>query len=114
KLACFCAIPAIRNRAANLASELIATAVLVFEAGAIVSKAVSSPSALPPGLGAYLVSALIWGIGLSLGGTTGYAINPARDLGPRIAHAGLPIAGKDGSNWPYACVPVVGPIIGAT
>lgn len=114
KLACFCTIPAIRNRAANLASELIATAVLVFVAGAIISKAVASPTALPPGLGAYLVSALIWGIGLSLGGTTGYAINPARDLGPRIAHAVLPIAGKGNSDWPYAFVPIIGPFVGAT
>jgi glycerol uptake facilitator len=113
KLACFCTIPAIRNRATNLASEIIATAVLVFVAGAIVSKAVASPSALPPGLGAYLVASLIWGIGLSLGGTTGYAINPARDLGPRIAHAVLPIAGKGNSDWPYALVPIVGPAIGA-
>jgi glycerol uptake facilitator protein len=113
KLAVFCTIPAIRNRPANLASEIIATLVLVFVAGAIVSKAVASPSALPPGLGAYLVASLIWGIGLSLGGTTGYAINPARDLGPRIAHAVLPIAGKGDSDWGYAFVPIVGPAIGA-
>ncbi len=113
KLAVFCTIPAIRNRLANLVSEIIATLVLVFVAGAIVSKAVASPSALPPGLGAYLVASLIWGIGLSLGGTTGYAINPARDLGPRIAHAVLPIAGKGGSDWGYAFVPIVGPAIGA-
>ncbi len=113
KLACFCTIPAIRNRAANLISEAIASIVLVFVAGAIVSKAVASPTALPPGLGAYLVSALIWGIGLSLGGTTGYAINPARDLGPRIAHAVLPIPGKGNSDWHYAFVPILGPIIGA-
>ncbi|HTZ72290.1 MAG TPA: MIP/aquaporin family protein [Candidatus Aquilonibacter sp.] len=113
KLAVFCTIPAIRNRAANLISEIIATVVLVFVAGAIVSKAVASPDALPPGLGAYLVASLIWGIGLSLGGTTGYAINPARDLGPRIAHALLPIAGKGDSDWGYAFVPIVGPSIGA-
>lgn len=112
KLACFCTIPAIRNRPANLISEIIATVVLVFVAGAIVSKAVATPASLPAGLGAYLVASLIWGIGLSLGGTTGYAINPARDLGPRIAHAILPIAGKGISDWPYAFVPIVGPAIG--
>jgi glycerol uptake facilitator protein len=113
KLGVFCTSPAIRNRPANLISEIIATSVLVFVAGAIVSKAVSSPAALPAGLGAYLVASLIWGIGLSLGGTTGYAINPARDLGPRIAHAILPIAGKGGSDWDYALVPILGPAIGA-
>jgi glycerol uptake facilitator protein len=58
------------------------------------------------------VGSLVWGIGLSLGGTTGYAINPARDLGPRIAHALLPVAGKAGSDWPYAAIPVAGPLIG--
>jgi glycerol uptake facilitator protein len=65
------------------------------------------------GLGPWLVGSLVWGIGLSLGGTTGYAINPARDLGPRIAHAVLPIPGKGGSNWGYAPIPVIGPLIGA-
>jgi len=65
-------------------------------------------------LGPYLVAALVWGIGLSLGGTTGYAINPARDLGPRLAHSLLPIAGKGGSDWGYALVPVLGPLIGGT
>jgi glycerol uptake facilitator protein len=68
---------------------------------------------LTPGLGPYLVGMLVWAIGLSLGGTTGYAINPARDLGPRIMHAILPIAGKSGNHWGYAPVPVIGPIIGA-
>src|SRR5581483_4515380 len=68
---------------------------------------------LGAGIGPYLVSCLIWGIGLSLGGTTGYAINPARDLGPRIAHAVLPIAKKAPSDWSYAPVPIVGPLIGA-
>ncbi len=66
-----------------------------------------------PGLAPYLVGILVWGIGLSLGGTTGYAINPARDLGPRIAHALLPIAGKGSSDWGYAWIPVVGPLVGA-
>lgn len=112
KLGCFCTAPAIRNTAANLLSEVIATFVLMFVVGAIFSKNVSAagPAA---GLGPYLVGSLVWGIGLSLGGTTGYAINPARDLGPRIAHAILPIAGKGGSDWGYAPIPVIGPLIGA-
>ncbi len=66
------------------------------------------------GLTPYLVSCLVWSIGLSLGATTGYAINPARDFGPRLAHAVLPISGKGGSDWSYAPIPVIGPIIGAT
>ena len=84
---------------------------LVLVVGAIFSKAVavSGPAS---GLGPYLVAALVWGIGLSLGGTTGYAINPARDFGPRLAHAILPIANKGSSDWGYAIVPVVGPLIG--
>lgn len=112
KLAVFCTAPAIRNRVANLISEIIGTLVLVFVVAAIFSKAVASAGGLPPGFGAYLVACLVWGIGLSLGGTTGYAINPARDLGPRIAHAILPIAGKGTSDWAYAAVPVIGPLIG--
>jgi len=112
KLAVFCTAPAIRNRIANLVSEIIGTLVLVFVVAAIFSKAVSSAAGLPSGLGAYLVASLVWGIGLSLGGTTGYAINPARDLAPRIAHAILPVAGKGKSDWGYAAVPVVGPLIG--
>ena len=111
KLACFCTAPAIRNTVTNLLSEVIATFVLVFVVGAIFSKAVSA-SGPAGGLGPYLVGSLVWGIGLSLGGPTGYAINPARDLGPRIAHALLPIAGKGGSDWGYAPIPVVGPLIG--
>jgi glycerol uptake facilitator protein len=111
KLACFCTAPAIRNIAANLFSEVCATFVLVFVIGAIFSKKVSAagPAA---GLGPYLVGSLVWGVGLSLGGTTGYAINPARDLGPRMAHAILPIAGKGGSDWGYAPIPVLGPLLG--
>jgi glycerol uptake facilitator protein len=111
KLACFCTSPAIRQPAANLLSEIIGTFVLVLVAGAIFSKAVAAngPAA---GLGPYLVGSLVWGIGLSLGGTTGYAINPARDLGPRMAHALLPIAGKGSADWRYAAVPVFGPLIG--
>jgi glycerol uptake facilitator protein len=112
KLLCFSTMPAIRNFGANLLSEIIGTFVLVFVVGAIFSKAVAG-TGLVAGLGGYLVAALIWAIGLSLGGTTGYAINPARDLGPRIAHALLPIAGKGSSGWGYAIVPVLGPLIGA-
>ena len=104
-------MPAIRNFIANLISEIIGTFLLVFVVGAIFSKAVAG-SGLVPGLGAYLVAALVWGIGLSLGGPTGYAINPARDLGPRLAHAILPIANKGASDWGYALVPIVGPLIG--
>jgi glycerol uptake facilitator protein len=112
KLACFSTGPAIRNTSANVISEVIGTAVLVLGIGAIFAKAVSAtgPAA---GLGPYLVAGLVWGIGLSLGGPTGYAINPARDLAPRIAHAVLPIAGKGESDWSYSWIPVFGPIIGA-
>jgi len=111
KLGCFCTAPAIRSFLPNLLSESIATFVLVFVVGAIFSKNVAAggPTA---GLGPYLVGSLVWGIGLSLGGPTGYAINPARDLGPRIAHAILPIAGKGGSDWGYAPIPVIGPLLG--
>ncbi|MBZ5528684.1 MAG: aquaporin family protein [Acidobacteriia bacterium] len=111
KLACFSTGPAIRHAAANLISEMIATFVLVFVVGAIFSKAVSAGGSAA-GLGPYVVGSLVWGIGLSLGGPTGYAINPARDLGPRIAHALLPIAGKGASDWGYAPIPVVGPLVG--
>jgi len=110
KLACFCTAPAIRKAAANLISEIIATAVLVFVVGAIFSKSIAATG--PGALGPYLVGSLVWGIGLSLGGTTGYAINPARDLGPRMAHALLPIAGKGSSDWSYAPIPVIGPLVG--
>jgi glycerol uptake facilitator protein len=109
KLAVFCTAPAIRSAAANLISEIIGTFVLVFIVGAIFSKAVNGIAA---GLGPYLVGCLVWAIGLSLGGTTGYAINPARDLGPRIAHAILPIPGKRDSDWGYASIPILGPLIG--
>jgi len=111
KRACFCTAPAIRAPFANLISEIVGTFVLVLVADAIFSKAVSV-SGPAPGLAPYLIGSLIWGIGLSLGGTTGYAINPARDLGPRLAHAFLPIPKKDGSDWGYALVPIVGPIAG--
>ena len=91
---------------ANVLSEVIGTFVLVFGVLAIVN------NELAPGLAALLVGFLVWAIGLSLGGPTGYAINPARDLGPRIAHALLPIPGKGDSDWAYSWVPVVGPIVG--
>lgn len=106
KLAVFSTGPAIRNTASNLISEVIGTFMLVFGVLAIVS------NELAPGFAALLIGFLVWSIGLSLGGPTGYAINPARDLGPRIAHALLPIAGKGGSDWGYSWIPVVGPIIG--
>jgi glycerol uptake facilitator protein len=86
--------------------------VLVLVATALFSKRVS-PAGVAAGLGPMLVGALVWGIGLSLGGTTGYAINPARDFGPRIAHSVLPIAGKGSSGWRYAWVPIFGPLAGA-
>jgi glycerol uptake facilitator protein len=108
----FCTIPAIRQPLANLLCEIIGTAVLILVAGAISSKLVLS-TGTADGLSPYLVSCLVWGIGLSLGGTTGYAINPARDLGPRAAHFVLPIAGKGSSDWSYAPIPILGPTIGA-
>jgi len=111
KLACFCTAPAIRNVWANVVSEFIGTFVLVFVVGAIFSKAVSLTGPASA-LGPYLVASLVWGIGLSLGGTTGYAINPARDFGPRLAHAILPIAGKREADWSYATIPIVGPLAG--
>ena len=111
KLAVFCTEPAIRNTVSNLFSEIVGTFVLVLVASAIGSKAVSVNGAAP-GLGPYLVGCVVWAIGLSLGGTTGYAINPARDFGPRMAHALLPIAGKGKSDWSYAAVPIVGPLAG--
>jgi glycerol uptake facilitator protein len=110
KLMVFSTKPAIRSYPFNLLSEVIATIVLVLGVAAIFGKAINGAPA--NGLGPYLVGALVWGIGLSLGGPTGYAINPARDLGPRIAHAILPIAGKGSSDWLYAWVPVVGPLLG--
>jgi glycerol uptake facilitator protein len=113
KLGVFCTGPAIRNVAANLISEIIGTFVLVFVSATVFSKTVAKDG-LAAGLGPYLAGCVVWAIGLSLGGTTGYAINPARDLGPRIAHAVLPIAGKGTSDWSYASIPVVGPLVGAS
>lgn len=106
KLAVFSTGPAVRNYGANLITEIIGTAALVLGVLAITANELSS------GLAPLLIGLLVWGIGLSLGGPTGYAINPARDLGPRIAHAVLPIPGKGSSDWAYSWVPVVGPIIG--
>lgn len=118
KLACFCTLPNIRNRKNNFLSEVIGTFVLVFavlfvnlpfieiEGMGDTKVGLGSLEALPVGL-------VVFAIGLSLGGTTGYAINPARDLGPRVMHALLPIKGKRDSDWTYSWVPVVGPLVGA-
>lgn len=113
KLACFSTIPAIRAPLANLATEIIGTFVLVLVAAAISSK-YGTGVGLSPGLGPFLIGFLVWGIGLSLGGPTGYAINPARDLGPRVMHAVLPIAGKGSSDFGYGYVPLIGPLVGAS
>ena len=109
KLAVFCTSPAIRSYSNNLISEIIGTFILIFGVLLIVSPnvGIGSIDALP-------VAFLVFAIGLSLGGTTGYAINPARDLGPRIMHSLLPISKKRDSDWSYAWIPVVGPIIGTT
>ena len=112
KLAVFCTAPAIRSFGFNLFSEIAATFVLVILVGSVTSKLVLSTGAVA-GLTPFLVGCLVWAIGLSLGATTGYAINPARDFGPRLAHALLPIAGKGGSDWEYSWVPILGPVIGA-
>lgn len=112
KLAVFSTGPAIRNPAWNLVSEVIGTFVLVFGILAIDGPVMNNGSF--GALGIIPVAFLVWVIGLSLGGTTGYAINPARDLGPRIAHAILPIPGKGDSDWGYSWIPVVGPIIGGS
>lgn len=110
KLACFATGPAIRSTGPNVVSELLPTVVLILGLAGISSKSLGE---MAIGVGPYMVGILVWSIGLSLGGTTGYAINPARDLGPRIAHAVLPIAGKGSSDWGYAWIPIVGPVVGA-
>jgi glycerol uptake facilitator protein len=107
KLAAFSTGPAIRNTGANLTSEAIGTFVLAFGVSAILQPANDTGA-----LTGLLIGGLLFAIGLSLGGPTGYGINPARDLAPRIAHAILPIAGKGDSDWGYAWIPVVGPLIG--
>jgi glycerol uptake facilitator protein len=120
KLAVFATGPAIRNTGANFVGEVIGTAVLVFGILAIAGNAqtLSKPGdvdlsfVFSRGLMPLLVGVLVLGIGLSLGGPTGYAINPARDLGPRLAHAVLPIHGKGSSDWGYAWIPVIAPIVG--
>jgi glycerol uptake facilitator protein len=107
KLAVFCTGPAIRNTAANLITEIIGTMMLVV---GVLALGTHGATVSPPG--ALYVALLVLGIGMSLGGPTGYAINPARDLGPRIMHFILPIAGKGDSDWSYSWIPVVGPIVG--
>jgi glycerol uptake facilitator protein len=104
----FCTAPAIDNKPLNIISEAIGTFVLVFAI-----KGIGQVTGVAVGVDKLFVFGIIVSIGMSLGGLTGYAINPARDLGPRIAHAMLPIKGKTDSNWQYSWVPVVGPIIGA-
>jgi glycerol uptake facilitator protein len=111
KLGIFCTGPAIRNLPSNAVTEGLGTILLVVAGMAIGSKGVAA-GGLPAGFGPFLWGILVWGIGLALGGPTGYAINPARDLGPRIAHAILPIPGKGGSDWGYSWVPVIGPFVG--
>jgi glycerol uptake facilitator protein len=116
QLAVFSTGPAIRNTTFNLLSEIIGTFVLLFVVFYFTEAQIETPKTRIGlgSLGALPVAFLVWAIGLSLGGTTGYAINPARDLGPRIIHSLLPIKQKGSSNWKYAWIPVVGPLIGAT
>lgn len=108
KLAVFCTGPAIRSSLFNLITEIVGTFVLVLGAFTM-----SKPASLLGSLDALPVALLVLGIGLSLGGPTGYAINPARDLGPRIAHFILPIRNKRDSDWGYSWIPVIGPVVGA-
>jgi len=108
KLAVFSTGPAIRNPISNVLTETIATFALIFIVNAIL-KVLGTGQTFNP----YFVGILIWSLGLSLGGPTGYALNPARDLGPRIAHFILPIPNKGDSDWGYSWIPVVGPIVGA-
>src|SRR3954468_11795463 len=113
KLAVFSTVPAIRQPFANLLSEIIGGFALVLALLAVLSPGNFVPgSDLAKGFGPVLVGVIVMSIGLSLGGPTGYAINPARDLGPRLAHAVLPVAGKGSSDWGYAWIPIVGPTIG--
>lgn len=116
QLAVFSTGPAIRNTTFNLLSEIVGTFVLIFVVLYFTNAQIEeTKSKIGLGsLGAIPVTFLVWAIGLSLGGTTGYAINPARDLGPRIIHSILPIKHKGSSNWKYAWVPIIGPIIGAS
>lgn len=112
KLGIFCTGPAIRSLPANFLTEVIATAALIIVGFAFGASAFAAPNSLSPGFAPYLWGCLVWGLGVSLGGPTGYAMNPARDFGPRVAHAALPIAGKGGSDWGYALVPILGPLVG--
>lgn len=112
KLAVFCTSPAIKNTPFNLATEIIGTFALVFGVFYIASAHINDVEVKLGSLDALPVALLVLGIGLSLGGPTGYAINPARDLGPRIMHAILPIKDKGSSGWGYSWIPVVGPVIG--
>jgi len=116
KLGVFATIPAIRNYPSNLFSEVIGTFVLVFTVLFFTNASIANTEEVIGlgSLGALPVALLVWGIGLSLGGTTGYAINPARDLGPRIMHALMPIKEKGGSDWAYSWVPIVGPVLGGS
>ncbi len=109
KLAIFSTGPAIRNIPANFLCEVLATFLLIFGIFMIFH---ANNGTLPAGYGPYMVAMLVWALGLSFGGPTGYALNPARDLGPRIAHFVLPIPGKGDSGWDYAWVPVVAPFVG--
>lgn len=118
KAAPFATAPAIRNYTSNLISEIIGTFVLIFVIFYFTDASMGTKEETTPiglgSLGAIPVAFLVWVIGLALGGTTGYAINPARDLGPRIIHAIIPMKGKRGSDWTYAWVPILGPIIGSS
>ena len=112
KLGVFSTGPAVRSYGENFICECLASAILFICLLSFGSKFVSGASGFPSGFGNYMVGMAVWAVGLSFGGPTGYALNPARDLGPRIAHAILPIAGKGGSDWAYSWVPVAGPMAG--
>ncbi|AGA78034.1 MIP/aquaporin family protein [Echinicola vietnamensis] len=117
KFAPFATAPAIRNLSSNFLSEVVGTFVLILVILYSTGANLEDPNNTPIGLGALgalPVALLVWVIGLALGGTTGYAINPARDLGPRLAHQFLPIKGKGSSDWAYSWVPIVGPLMGAS
>lgn len=111
KLGIFCTIPAIRKLPTNFLCEMIVTILLVVVGFSFGSKELA-PAGLAPGFSPWFWGVLVWVLGLSLGGPTGYAINPARDLGPRLAHAVLPISGKGRSDWGYAFIPIVAPLVG--
>jgi len=117
KAAPFATAPAIRNMSSNLISEIIGTFVLIFVIFYFTDASMGTKETVTPiglgSVGAIPVAFLIWVIGLALGGTTGYAINPARDLGPRIIHSLIPMKGKGSSDWSYAWVPIIGPMIGS-